>query len=205
MAGANPRVDIAAGLDNFPAFENKLQDSSQDLSNSDVLSGVQRMLQNMGLHSVHQDINELRIVVDQFNFKHTELQQSLAQQDIARNNARTQCLEAENKILRARMHMSENRIMHLETEVSDIKSKVLDIQSRRMKDNIVFQGLSELRGENTRSVLSKFMTTSNSCQTDHRQELYLEAHKEFSRYEILCFCPVTPRDSGKQEKTIPSL
>ena len=90
-------------------------------------------------------------MVDQFNFKHTELQQSLAsaQQDIGRNNARTQCLEAENKILRARMHMSENRIMHLETEVSDIKSKALDIQSRSMKDNIVFQGLPELRGEKT--------------------------------------------------------
>ena len=127
------------------------------------------MLQNMGLHSVHQDINELRIVVDQFNFKHTELQQSLAsaQQDIGRYNARTQCLEAENKILRARMHMSENRIMHLETEVSDIKSKALDIQSRSMKDNIVFQGLPELRGENTRSVLSKFMIETMKIHPAH--------------------------------------
>ena len=69
--------------------------------------------------------------------------------------------------MRSRLDMAENKILSLEKQVSDCKDRIVDGVSRSMKDNLVFHGLKEVKGENTRVILTKFLAENMKIPLAH--------------------------------------
>ena len=67
-------------------------------------------------------------------------------------------LTAENNQLKLQLNVVMNRQLRMEREFTKLKSTVLDIQTRQMRENIVIRNLSENRGENPfRIVIDSFI------------------------------------------------
>ena len=121
-----------------------------------VLEGV---LKNMGLDKVPTEINRLNTTVLNIQAKQSEFQKSLlfTQQEHASMKREFQDLISTNEAQAVRLAFAENKSLHLEKELRDCKSRLIDLQSRSMKDNLVFSGIDERPGENTRATIISFL------------------------------------------------
>lgn len=133
---------------------------------SAVLEGVKTLLNNMGLDGIKTELDGIKTELSALTKsnqaiaeKQTDLQSSLifTQGDVEDSRLDVMLLKDQNQALEKRASFAEHRATTVEKELRECKSKLIDLQSRSMKDNITFHGIKETENENTRQILIKFM------------------------------------------------
>ena len=128
-------------------------------ASSEILSGIRVILTEMGLNGYKDDINSIKESMAHMHEAQGKMDGELkaAQAELNSVKIDSQTLKSENVMLKDLVEFSGNRLSALESELKTCNEKILDGQVRSMKDNLVFHGIAESRGEITRSVLVKFL------------------------------------------------
>ncbi len=66
------------------------------------------------------------------------------------------------KVWKKRLTLTENRMMGMEKQLREWKTKVVDLQKHTMKDNIVIHGIPESDDEDTHTTVMNFLTNTMS-------------------------------------------
>ena len=121
----------------------------------DVISGVNNLLISMGLNTMKDDITSIKDSINGIQTKQDDLKLSLERSELRKevNKSQTENLDLQT----TRLEMAENRIMGLEKNLSDCKTKIVSCQVHSMKDNLVFNGIDELLGEDVTVVIMTFL------------------------------------------------
>lgn len=75
-------------------------------------------------------------------------------------------LQKENKILTSSVQSLTTQLSTTTAELKTIKSNILDIESRSMRDNLIFSGIPEQNNENAEATIRTFMTTQLKLPAD---------------------------------------
>ncbi len=62
-------------------------------------------------------------------------------------------LKEENKIRKEKETLTDNRIDQLEELNATLKDRVIDVQARSMRDNLIFYNISEKKDENVKEII----------------------------------------------------
>ena len=141
-----------------------------DISGSVVatMDEFQRSLVN----SVETCKRDLLGHIDKLKHRVEECETSLADQD-----TRIEELEKENTVIKARNNVTEGRLIRCEHFLERIADDVLSLQTRSMKDNIVFYNIPEVHAENPTETILKFLSKEMNFGEDIQTNHILRCHR----------------------------
>ena len=128
-------------------------------SDMDMVRNVKLALTDLGLDKIPREMESLTQLVKAIQDDTVKLRESLefTQDDHEKTKNDVRRLEAENSVLYKRLDITENRVITMEKSMRDVQEGLVDMTSRSMKDNLVFNGIPESAGEDTRMLLLSFM------------------------------------------------
>lgn len=135
-----------------PSFEEK-----SVLSESEIAKLVQQTVQEQ-TSALQEDIQDLKDSV------------SKQDEDIEE-------LRSENEAIRGRVKLLEGRLARSEKIISDLKEELLDVQTRQMKDNLLFFNIPDKQNETkkeTKAAVLKFMREELKISDNDMENIWMD-------------------------------
>lgn len=128
----------------------------------DILKGMKQVMVDLGLDKLKQDTLAISESIKALQTSHTNIEKSLtdtvAVQDAVKHEVGK--LQTQNTQLLYRVTHAENKCASLEKSMLNLKDELLELKSRSMRDNLVFNGIPEERSGNTLKVLIHFLQST---------------------------------------------
>ena len=156
------------------------------LSVTPIAAEIRNVMIEMGLDKVSGQITGLTNLMGELQTKQNNLQESLqfTQADHDKTKTAVAQLTDENILLKKKLNFVESKITEIEKNQIILKDGVIDSQYRSMRNNLLFHGIPEIKGEKNSEVLTSFMITylkidSAHFHSDHPEHIYISRSHRF--------------------------
>lgn len=147
-------METSSQRSDLPAKRKKADSIDSATSTEDLLTSPQEFSKSIseGIGSIDKKIS---IALEILQAEIKDLKESLVftQHEVT-------FLKSQNAILRNAFETTTGTLESIKKENKIIKESMLDIQSRSMRDNLIFSGIEESAADNPEALVKSFMTTS---------------------------------------------
>ena len=111
-------------------------------------------------------------------------------------------LQTANKELHSSVQILTDQMQKITAENKLLKETVLDLQTRSMRDNLIFSGLPEANNENTESVVKNFMKTQLKIPPETLQSITFHRIHRFGKSTNTSHRPIVAKFEHFQDKVL---
>ena len=131
---------------------------------------------------------------------HKDVQEITRSLEFAHEHIMT--LQTANKELHSSVQSLSEQMQKISTENKQLKETVLDLQTRSMRDNLIFSGLPETNNENTESVVKNFMKTQLKIPPETLKNVTFHRVHRFGRNTSTSPRPIVAKFEHFQDKLL---